>query len=278
MDSMTFRSRLTLSIFGVDLRTSAFRSVIPFSPLHTRRKVGYSWNPYLKHQNNLGVNFRNFECTHQVWGSKHQQADRRGNPEDPSCNRWPLTFLDQTSWSIYRLQDSSPQSVPQIGSAAPTTWRTASPLQNGECGEKEEEIILGSLWLWENNCIYFDLSSWVLNFLSFQYILYILQLWSLCLTASCNKCTPFAERNVCRNSSIYLVAGILRFEINLFLSYLLSSSDVGRWWWWRNLGGHRSCLYNKVYYKTTAGRDEWAPGDVLSQIEVWLGRVEPIFI
>ena len=28
-----------------------------------------------------------------------------------------------------------------------------------------------------------------------------------------------------------------------------------RWWWWRNLRGHRSCLNNKVYYKTIAGQD-----------------------
>ena len=62
------------------------------------------------------------------------------------------------------------------------------------------------------------------------------------------------------------------------VSYLLSSSDVVDDDDEGTPRGHRSCLYNKVYYKTVAGQDEWAPGDVLSQIEVWIDRVEPIFI
>lgn len=41
MDLMAFRSKLMLSILGIDLRALAFRSVIPFSPLDSSKKVGY---------------------------------------------------------------------------------------------------------------------------------------------------------------------------------------------------------------------------------------------
>ena len=44
MDLMAFRSRLILSIFGIDLRSLAFSSVMPFSPLYTSMELSYYCN------------------------------------------------------------------------------------------------------------------------------------------------------------------------------------------------------------------------------------------
>ena len=53
-----------------------------------------------------------------------------------------------------------------------------------------------------------------------------------------------------------------------------------RWWWWRNLRGHQSCLYNKVYYTEVTGQDGYLgrPGDVLTNAEVCLTGVGHAFI
>lgn len=87
------------------------------------------------------------EDTHQVWGSKHQWADWRGNLEAPSCDSWPLISLYQASWSICRDQDSSPQSVPPKGSPTSTTPSTASPcLQKGKCRVTGKETETALVW------------------------------------------------------------------------------------------------------------------------------------